>query len=122
MNLVSQSCRFDHVVGDPAEQRHGGVGMRIYQTGREDGIGPIQALLRGVAAVDFGARADVDNVIARDGDGSVFDHVALRIHGDFTQRALQIGDRNASADGLGRHLRRHVGAVMPSKNRKSLEK
>ena len=61
--------------------------MGVDQARGENGVGAVEPLLRAVTAVDLGARADVDDVIAGDGDRAILDHAALRVHGDYPARA-----------------------------------
>ena len=86
MNLL-QPVLQAQIVGDAAEQRHGGVRVGVDQAGREDGVGPVEALLGLEARVDLGFGADGHDALAADGDGAVFDDAALRVHGDDVARA-----------------------------------
>ncbi len=88
------------VVGDAAEQAHGGVGVGVDQAGRKDGFGPVEALLRLELRVDLRLRADPRDVVAHDGDGAVFDHAPRGVHGDDVARAPDpIGGRGRQAEG-----------------------
>ena len=65
-------------------------------------VGTIEALLRLPRFIDFGARADGDDMIADNGDGSIFDHAALGVHGDDVARAPDpIGGRGVERCGGG---------------------
>ena len=70
------------VVGDAAEQRHGGVRVGVDQAGREDGVGTVEALRGLEARVDFGLGADGHDAVAADGHGAVLDDAVLRVLGD----------------------------------------
>ena len=78
------------------------MGVGVDQAGREDRVGAVEPLLRGVAAVDLGARSHVDDVIAADGDRAVLDHAALRVHGDYVARAPDRVDAGGGLSPRGR--------------------
>ena len=70
------------VVGDAAEQRHGGVRVGIDEAGRQDGVGAVDALLRLEARVDGRLGPDSHDALAANGDGAVLDDAVLRVLGD----------------------------------------
>ena len=82
-----------HVVGDAAEQRHGGVGMGVDQAGHQDGIRAVDMLPGLKLFFDVGALADAHDALAANGDGAVVDQIAPRVHGD---------DVAGGVDGVGR--------------------
>ncbi len=71
-----------HVVGDAAEQRHGGVGVRVDQPRHQNGIRAVEVLARLKLLFDIGALSDANDALAANGDRAVVDQVAARIHGD----------------------------------------
>ena len=82
-----------HVVGDAAEQRHGGVGVGVDQARHQDGVRAVEVLAGLKLLLDVGALADANDALAANGDRAVVDQVALRVHGD---------DVAGGVDGVGR--------------------
>ena len=55
-DVVAPASPEAEIVGDAAEQRHGGVRVGVDQAGSQDGIGPVEPLAGLVAPLDFGCR------------------------------------------------------------------
>ena len=70
------------VVGDAAEQGHGGVGVGVDEAGSDQRIGAVQTLPGLKAAVDFRSAAHGDDAVGAHGDGSVFDDAPWRGAGE----------------------------------------
>ena len=71
----------------------------VDQARREDRVGLVNVVRRGILRVDFRARSDVDNAIAQNRDGAVFDHAALRVLGDDVAGAPDEVDGDRCCDG-----------------------
>ena len=76
------------IVGDAAQQRHGGVGVGIDQTRHQDGVGAIQTVAGLKLLFDIRALADADDAFATDRDGAIVDEAMLRVHGDDVTRGV----------------------------------
>ena len=70
------------VVGQPAQERHGDVGMGVDQSGHDHAAAQVQALGGRVCGLDLGARAHGEDGAVVQGQGGVLDDGAFRVLGE----------------------------------------
>ena len=101
------------VVGDAAEQRHGGVGVGVDEAGGEDGAAGVEALFRLVVAVDLAAFPDSRDATVAYGHGAVGDDAMGGVHGDHVARGPDGVDGLGCEQGQGEQQRGNGAGAAP---------
>jgi hypothetical protein len=73
----------------------------VDQARRQNCTGLFQLIPGGILPLDLGARPDLENALPLNGDGSIFDHAALRIFGHDVAGAPDQVDRSPAGRLLG---------------------
>ena len=100
-DVLVQPLAEREVIGKPAEQHHGCVGVRVDETRQHDLARAVDGVAASELLGDVVGGIDGDNVGAIDRDRAVGNHAVARIHGH--DRATREDERHLARGVLGRH-------------------
>ncbi len=91
-DVVIQPIHQRQIVGQAAQQRHGGVGVGVDETGDQRMFAALDDLVGLVAGAGLTLRKDVENPAILYGNAVVFEHDAVGLHGDDPTRVDEAVD------------------------------